>query len=639
MSDMASASYTSEHITVLEGLEPVRRRPGMYIGGTDTKGYHHLLWEIVDNSVDEVINGYGSRIEVTLHKDSKSVTVDDDGRGIPVDVKKDHKKSALELVLTTLHAGGKFGASQYEFSGGLHGVGSSVVNALSVELTAQVKRDSTRWEQTYERGKATSKLKKVGPARGTGTKIFFRPDPEIFGKQQFSAETIRFRLDAKAFLHKGLTIVFKDEAAGTEETFEHAGGIADFLGKVVTDRGKAPTAPQVFYFERAGDKGFRMEAALQWTESHEETIRSYVNGIPTTQGGTHEQGFRAAVVKAVRAFIEHENLAPKGVTLTAEDIREGLVGILSMYMQEPQFQGQTKERLGSPEAQAAVDGAVRPALERFLLENRTAGAQIVERIALAAKAREASRAAAQAVSRKTAVSHRLNLPGKLADCASTDPGKSELFLVEGDSAGGSAKQGRERKTQAILPLRGKVLNTEQASLQKVMSNKELQDLVSALGCGVGADIKIERLRYHKLILLMDADSDGHHIATLLLTFFYRHLQPLIAGGYVYLAQPPLYRIDHGKETFWALDEADRDRIVAALPKNARPDIMRFKGLGEMQPEELKRTTLDPATRRLLRVTIEDVAETDRVLGELMGKDVEARFKFIMERAAQADLDL
>jgi DNA gyrase/topoisomerase IV subunit B len=315
------------------------------------------------------------------------------------------------------------------------------------------------------------------------------------------------------------------------------------------------------------------------------------------------------------------------------------VGVLSLYMHEPQFQGQTKERLGSPEAQAQVDGAVRPALERFLLENKTAGAQIVERIGLAAKAREASRAAAQAVSRKTAVSHRLNLPGKLADCSSTDPGKSELFIVEGDSAGGSAKQGRERKTQAILPLRGKVLNAEQASLQKVLSNKELQDVVSALGCGVGADLKIDRLRYHKVILLMDADSDGHHISTLLLTFFYRHLTGLIQQGYVYLAQPPLFRIDHGKETHWALDEADRDRIVATLPKNARPDIMRFKGLGEMQPEELRRTTLDPASRRLLRVTVDDAAETDRVLGELMGKDVEARFKFIMERAAQADLDL
>ncbi len=636
---MTTGSYTSDDITVLEGLEPVRKRPGMYIGGTDTKGYHHLLWEIVDNSVDEVINGYGTRIEVTLHADAKSVTVSDNGRGIPVDVKKQYKKSALELVLTTLHAGGKFSSGQYQFSGGLHGVGSSVVNALSEQLTAEVRRDGALWEQKYERGKAVSKLRKAGAARGTGTSISFRPDPEIFGKQSFSAETIRFRLDAKAFLHKGLAIVFKDEGAKTTETFEHPGGIADFLTKLVVDRGKAPTAPQVFYFERSGEAGFRIEVAMQWTESHEETIRSYVNGIPTISGGTHEQGFRAAIVKAVRAFIETSNLAPKGVTLTAEDIREGLVGVLSIYLQEPQFQGQTKERLGSPEAQAQVDGAVRPALETFLLGNKTAGAQIVERIALAAKAREASRAAAQAVSRKTAVSHRLNLPGKLADCSSTDPGKSELFIVEGDSAGGSAKQGRERKTQAILPLRGKVLNTEQASLQKVLENKELQDVVSALGCGVGADFKIERLRYHKIILLMDADSDGHHIATLLLTFFYRHLQPLISNGFVYLAQPPLFRVDYGKETFWALDEPDRTRIVAGFPKNARPDIMRFKGLGEMQPDELRRTTLDPATRRLLRVTADDVVETDRVLTELMGKDVEARFKFIMERAAQADLDL
>jgi DNA gyrase subunit B/topoisomerase-4 subunit B len=639
-----TTAYTSEDITVLEGLEPVRKRPGMYIGGTDSKGYHHLVWEIVDNSVDEVINGYGKHIEVILHKDHKSITVIDDGRGIPVDIKKEFKKSALELVLTTLHAGGKFNAAQYQFSGGLHGVGSSVVNALSEELVATIKRDGAAWEQRYERGKAVTKIKKLGPARGSGTSIYFRPDPQIFGKQELSADTIRFRLDAKAFLHKGLKIIFKDEAAGTSETLEHAGGIADFLTKVVTDRGKPPTSPQVFYFERAADpgagaSGFRLEAALQWTESHEETIRSYVNAIPTTQGGTHEQGFKSAIVKAMRSFMEASNLEPKGVTLTAEDIREGIVGVLSVYMHEPQFQGQTKERLGSPEAQAQVDSALRPALERFLLENRTAGAQIVERIALAAKAREASRAAAQAVSRKTAISHRLNLPGKLADCSSTDPGKSELFIVEGDSAGGSAKQGRERKTQAILPLRGKVLNTEQASLQKVMVNKELQDLVSALGCGVGADFKIERLRYHKIILLMDADSDGHHIATLLMTFFYRHLTELIRQGYVYLAQPPLFRVDHGKETHWALDEADRDRIVASLPKNARPEIMRFKGLGEMQPEELARTTLDPATRRLLRVTVENAEETDKILTELMGKDVEARFKFIMERAAQADLDL
>ena len=639
MATPTSADYTSEHITVLEGLEPVRRRPGMYIGGTDNRGYHHLLWEIVDNSVDEVINGYGSHIQVTLHADSKSATVVDDGRGIPVDVKKEFKKSALELVLTTLHAGGKFSSTQYQFSGGLHGVGSSVVNALSEELVATIKRDGAEWRQTYKRGKPTSKVTKIGAARGTGTSMFFRPDPEIFGKQTFDAETLRYRLDTKAFLHKGLKITFRDEAAKTTEVFEHAGGIADFLTKLIADRGKAPTVPQVVYVQRDADQGFRLEAALQWTESPDETLRSYVNGIPTTQGGTHEQGLRAAVVKAMRSFMETANLVPKGVTVSAEDIREGIVGVLSIYMQEPQFQGQTKERLGSPEVQAQVDNIVRGALEKFLLENRTAGAAIVERVALAAKAREASRAASQAVSRKTAVSHRLNLPGKLADCSSTDPAKSELFIVEGDSAGGSAKQGRERRTQAILPLRGKVLNTEQASLQKVLLNKELQDVVSALGCGVGAEFKIERLRYHKIVLLMDADSDGHHIATLLLTFFYRHLRPLIEQGYVYLAQPPLFRIDHGKETHWALDEADRERIVAGLPKNARPEVMRFKGLGEMQPEELKRTTLDPATRRFLRVTIVDGSETDRILGELMGKDVEARFKFIMERSAQAELDV
>jgi DNA gyrase subunit B/topoisomerase-4 subunit B len=341
----------------------------------------------------------------------------------------------------------------------------------------------------------------------------------------------------------------------------------------------------------------------------------------------------------VRSFVDAAGLAPKNVNLIAEDIREGVVGVLSIYLHEPQFQGQTKERLGNPEAAQIVDSAIRPALETFLLENRTLGATIVERIVLAAKAREASRAASQAVSRKTAISHRLNLPGKLADCSSTDPAKSELFMVEGDSAGGSAKQGRERRFQAILPLRGKVLNAEQASLQKVLSNKEFQNVLSALGTGVGESFNMERLRYHKIIFLMDADSDGHHIATLLLTFFYRHLRPLIENGYVFLAQPPLFRIDHGKETFWALDEVDRDRILASLPKNAHPDIMRFKGLGEMQPEELKRTTLDPNSRRLLRVNIVDVAEADRVLTDLMGKDVEARFNFIMERAAQADLDL
>ncbi|MDZ4697604.1 MAG: DNA gyrase subunit B [Deltaproteobacteria bacterium] len=631
------ASYTSDDIQVLEGLEPVRKRPGMYIGGTDSKGFHHMVWEIVDNSVDEAINGHASSIEVTLHQDLASLTVSDNGRGIPVDIKKEYKKSALELVLTTLHAGGKFSNVQYKYAGGLHGVGSSVVNALSSELIATIRRDGFEWQQSYSKGVAKAPIKKIGAAKGSGTTIFFRPDDEIFGKQKFNADQIRFRLDSRAFLHANLRIVFKDESAGTREVFQHEGGISDFLQKVIADRGKAVTTPQVFHMQR--DEPVRIEAAMQWTESPEETVRSYVNGVPTTQGGTHENGFRSAIVKAVRSFMENSKLVPKGLNVTADDIREGIVAVISIYIHEPQFQGQTKERLGNPETQGLVDSAVRPALETFLLENRSSGANIVERISLAAKAREASRAASQAVSRKTAISHRLNLPGKLADCSSTDPANSELFIVEGDSAGGSAKQGRERRTQAILPLRGKVLNTEQASLAKVLGNKELQDVVSALGCGVGAEFNISKLRYHKVVFLMDADSDGNHISTLMLTFFYRHLRELIEGGFVYLAQPPLFRVDHGKVTHWALDELDRDRIIRELPKNAKPEVMRFKGLGEMQPEELKLTTLDRRTRRLLRVCVADAGEADQVLSELMGTDVKSRFNFIMEQAAQAELDL
>jgi len=609
----------------------------MYIGGTDSKGFHHMVWEIVDNSVDEAINGHASSIEVTLHQDLASLTVSDNGRGIPVDIKKEYKKSALELVLTTLHAGGKFSNVQYKYAGGLHGVGSSVVNALSSELIATIRRDGFEWQQSYSKGVAKAPIKKIGAAKGSGTTIFFRPDDEIFGKQKFNADQIRFRLDSRAFLHANLRIVFKDESAGTREVFQHEGGISDFLQKVIADRGKAVTTPQVFHMQR--DEPVRIEAAMQWTESPEETVRSYVNGVPTTQGGTHENGFRSAIVKAVRSFMENSKLVPKGLNVTADDIREGIVAVISIYIHEPQFQGQTKERLGNPETQGLVDSAVRPALETFLLENRSSGANIVERISLAAKAREASRAASQAVSRKTAISHRLNLPGKLADCSSTDPANSELFIVEGDSAGGSAKQGRERRTQAILPLRGKVLNTEQASLAKVLGNKELQDVVSALGCGVGAEFNISKLRYHKVVFLMDADSDGNHISTLMLTFFYRHLRELIEGGFVYLAQPPLFRVDHGKVTHWALDELDRDRIIRELPKNAKPEVMRFKGLGEMQPEELKLTTLDRRTRRLLRVCVADAGEADQVLSELMGTDVKSRFNFIMEQAAQAELDL
>ncbi|MBI3185204.1 MAG: type IIA DNA topoisomerase subunit B [Myxococcales bacterium] len=631
------ASYTGADIQVLEGLEPVRKRPAMYIGGTDSAGYHHLLWEIIDNSVDEVINGFASKIEVRLHKDGRTVTVVDDGRGIPADVMPKYKKPALEIILTTLHSGGKFDKESYLHSGGLHGVGASVVNALSSALVAEVRRDGKRHEQTYSRGKATSKLKVVGPCRGSGTTITFEPDPEVFGpKLAFDSLLIRDRLEARSYLHRGMTVVFRDETVSpaAEVAYRHEGGIAEYIQRLIAERGKPLVPPGSAPFYRAHENGTRLEVALAWTEATDEHVRSYVNGIPTGNGGTHEAGLRSGVVKAVRNYIETHGLTPKGVTLTAEDIREGLVVILSTYVIDPQFQGQTKGRLNNPEVAGQVDNAVRPALEKWLNDNQTVAEAVVARITLAARAREASRAASQAVVRKTAVSHRLNLPGKLADCASTDPSESELFLVEGDSAGGSAKQGRDRRTQAILPLRGKVLNAEQASTEKVVGNKELQDIVSALGCGLGPSFDLAKLRYGKVFLLMDADSDGHHIATLLLTFFYRHLRPLIHNGSVYIAQPPLYRIDIGKDTYWALDEEDRDRIVRKNGKgNAKPNIMRFKGLGEMTADELKTTTLDPRKRLSLKVMVDNELETDRVINDLLGKDVSARFKFIMERAS------
>ncbi|RJS27122.1 DNA topoisomerase IV subunit B [Corallococcus sp. H22C18031201] len=637
-------SYTGADIQVLEGLEPVRKRPAMYIGGTDSTGYHHLLWEILDNSVDEVINSYATTVEVTLHKDGRTITVVDNGRGIPVDIMPRFKKPALEVILTTLHSGGKFEQGNYIHSGGLHGVGSSVVNALSRKMQVEIKKDGKKHVQTYARGKATSTLKVDGAARGTGTSITFEPDPEIFGeKLKFDAELVRERLEAKSYLHKGMTVVWKDETASpvVNATYKHDGGIAEYLTKVVTER-KKPMVPEgstAFYHSR--DNGVRLEAALAWTEATDEHIRSYVNGIPTGMGGTHEAGLRSAVVKAVRNYIETHDLTPKGVTLTAEDIREGITAILSVYVVEPQFQGQTKGRLNNPEVAGQVDGVIRPALEKWLNDNKSIAETVLARIIIAARAREASRAASAAVTRKTAVSHRLNLPGKLADCSSTDPSVSELFIVEGDSAGGSAKQGRDRRTQAILPLRGKVLNAEQASTDKVATNRELQDIVSALGCGIGAEFDKSKLRYGRVFLLMDADSDGHHIATLLLTFFYRHLRPLIDSGAVHIAQPPLYRVDIGKETYWALDEPDRDRIIREKGRsNSKPNIMRFKGLGEMTADELKETTLDPKNRITLRVTIDDPLETDRIINDLMGKDVSARYKFITERAGEVqDLDV
>ena len=636
--------YTAKDITVLEGLDPVRRRPGMYIGGVGLPGLHHLVWEILDNAVDEAMNGHASHIGVTLHADGNSVTITDDGRGIPVDTHKKSKQSALEVIFTTLHAGGKFEHGTYRTAGGLHGVGASVVNALSKELVATSTRDGARWEQRFTQGHPAGTLRRVGAARGTGTTVFFRPDATIFPKTTFDADLIAERLDITSYLHRGLQVVFKNQAARQTQTFRHDGGIADYLGRILDDRSAGPVHDAPFTLTREHESSSsRLDLVLQWTESTDEHIRSYVNGIPTGTGGTHENGLRAGIGKAIRNFIDTHGLTPKGVTLTTDDIREGIVGVLSIFVPDPQFQGQTKDRINNPELTAVVDGLVRPSLEHWLNHNISVAEAVVSRIILAARARAASRAAQQAVSRKSATSNRLNLPGKLSDCTAPGAAGSELFIVEGDSAGGSAKQGRDRVHQAILPLRGKVLNVESVSLARVLENKELSDLVTALGCGLGKNFELSRLRYDRVIILADADADGNHIATLLLTFFYRHLPKLIANGKVFLAQPPLYRIDAGKQTFWALDDPQRDAVLATVKQGngrVQTEVTRFKGLGEMMPKILWETTLNPKTRRLLRVEVADLIRTDRVMADLMGRDASARFRFIMDRAEEAEvLDL
>jgi len=630
-----SGDYNAHSIQILEGIEAVRKRPAMYIGGTGLGGLHHLVWEIVDNAADEAMNGYANKVTVTLHKDCETISVADNGRGIPVDIHEKAGVSALEVIFTVLHAGGKFSGGNYEASGGLHGVGSSVVNALSSRLEARVRRGGEEWVQTYRKGVPNNPVTSTGPARGTGTKVTFKPDPTIFEETLMDPELIRKNLEVKSYLNKGVRFVFRDQVNKVTHELHHEGGIADYLDTLIDSSDAHRVVDTRFLLEKDNGIG-KVDLALGWTNGTREKVSSFVNGIPTKFGGTHEQGFRDALVKAMRSFVTTHDLTTRGVTLTADDLREGVVAVLSLRIAEPQFQGQTKDRLNNPDVRSGVDGLVRPVLEQWLHDNRSQGEQILARAVQAARARIASRQAANAVRRKSATSSRLNLPGKLADCSSSDSSESELFIVEGDSAGGSAKQGRDRRTQAILPLRGKVLNVEQATLKKVLANEELSNVITALGCGIGADFQENRLRYSRIILLMDADSDGHHITTLLLTFLFRHMRQLVEKGYVYIAMPPLYRINVGKETYWAQDDKDRDEILLNLPARAKPEITRFKGLGEMPAKTLFETTLNPNTRRMIQVNLDEPIQADNTIADLMGKDPSLRYRFIMERAEHVD---
>ena len=628
------SKYNAEDIQVLEGLDPVRKRPGMYIGSTSSTGLHHLLWEILDNCVDEALNEHCDTIEVTLDKDH-GVTIKDNGRGIPVDLFRKTKKSAMEILFTTLHSGGKFSQDNYKVSGGLHGVGMAVVCALSEKLIATSRRDGFEWTQTYSRGKPTAKLKKGKPVRIYGTTVYFKPDGKIFPKTEFNPKLILERAESKAFLNKGLKIIVHENK--NTHTFHYPGGIQDYIKKIV---GKKTTLmDEPFYVEKE-DESLRLEAAFFWTPNTDTQILSFANSIRTIDGGTHENGFRNGITKAIRAYIDRRKLLPKDIPgITGDDVREGLIAIINIYLQgEVEFQGQTKGRLNS-EITSQVEAVVKHTLEHYLNENQTLGNTLADRVILSAQARIASRQAKEAVQRKTNISHRLNLPGKLADCATTDKDQAELFICEGDSAGGSSKQARDRKTQAILPIRGKILNVETATMAKTLANTEIQNLISACGTGIESKFDYNKLRYGKIIIMTDADVDGAHICTLLLTFFYRCLPEIIEKGHLFIAQPPLYRIDAGKKIFYALSDEEKDKIIKGLNGTSH-EIGRFKGLGEMPASDLKETTMSKKSRSLIRVALSSAEQASRTVSQLMGKNAESRFQFIKEKAVFVqDLDV
>jgi DNA gyrase subunit B len=621
--------YDESQIQVLEGLEAVRKRPGMYIGSTSSRGLHHLVWEVVDNSIDEALAGYCTRIEVVIRKDG-SVTVIDNGRGIPVGEHPKMKRPTLEVVLTVLHAGGKFGGEGYKVSGGLHGVGVSVVNALSEHLTVEVKRDGHIHRQEYKRGVPLYDVRVVGETDETGTTVTFKPDPEIFTETtEFEYDTLQTRIRELAFLNKGIEIVLRDERTGAEDTYKYDGGIIEFVQYL--NRNKELLHEQPIYVEGMREN-IQVEIALQYNDSYTENIYSFANNIHTHEGGTHESGFKSALTRIVNEYVRRIGLLKDNDSnLTGEDVREGLTAIISVKIPEPQFEGQTKTKLGNGEVRGIVESLFAEKFQEFLDENPSVARRISEKGVQAARAREAARKARELTRRKSALEVSA-LPGKLADCSSRDASICELYIVEGDSAGGSAKQGRDRHFQAILPLRGKILNVEKARLDRILTNEEIRAIITAIGTGIGEDFDLSKARYHKIIIMTDADVDGAHIRTLLLTFFYRYMRQIIEAGYVYIAQPPLYKIERNKVVRYALNDAERDRILAEFGDGAKVNIQRYKGLGEMDAGQLWETTMDPENRTMLQVTIQDAIQADAIFDTLMGDNVEPRREFIQANA-------
>ncbi|OBZ10341.1 MULTISPECIES: DNA topoisomerase (ATP-hydrolyzing) subunit B [Bacillales] len=622
-------TYDESQIQVLEGLEAVRKRPGMYIGSTSGKGLHHLVWEVVDNSIDEALAGYCSRIEVIVHENN-SVTVIDNGRGIPVGENAKLKKSTLEVVMTVLHAGGKFGGEGYKVSGGLHGVGVSVVNALSELVIVQVKRDGNIYQQEYRKGAPQYDIKIVGETSETGTQVTFTPDSEIFTETTvYDYETLQSRIRELAFLNKGIEIVLSDERTGVSNTFMYEGGIIEFVKYL--NRTREPLHELPIYVEGSKDH-IHVEVALQYNDSYTENIYSFANNINTHEGGTHESGFKSALTRIINDYARKTNLIKDNDSnFSGDDVREGLTAIISVKIPEPQFEGQTKTKLGNSEVRGIVESFFAEKLQEFLEENPAVSRKIVEKGLQAARAREAARKARELTRRKSALEVG-SLPGKLADCSSKDASISELYIVEGDSAGGSAKQGRDRHFQAILPLRGKILNVEKARLDRILGNAEIRAIITALGTGISDDFDLSKARYHKIIIMTDADVDGAHIRTLMLTFFYRYMRQIIDAGYIYIAQPPLFKIERNKVIRYAQTEKERDRIIAEFGEGVKVNVQRYKGLGEMNATQLWETTMDPESRTMLQVTIEDAIEADVVFDTLMGDNVEPRRDFIQKYA-------